>query len=248
MKIVSIPYSEGSMGKNKGCEKAPELIISELRKLRKEFNSEIIKTDKSNFVDNMKNLGPADIYIGGDHSITYYTFSKFAKNFKNPCLLVFDAHPDYYPSDDIGFIGHEDWLYFLVNKGIIKSENIILVGIRAIDPKEKSFLEKNKMKKYDTSNLYNNYEEACNAMMEECRKFDGLYISIDIDAIDPAFAPGTGYLEAGGISSVDLFYLLSRLKLLKNLKCIDLVEINPDLDVNNMTIKLGAKIISEFLK
>ncbi len=247
MKIVCVPYSEGSMGKNKGCEKAPELIINELKRLHKEFSVETIELDKTNSEEKLKNLGGADIYIGGDHSITYYSFLNFAKKFKNPGLLIFDAHPDFYPSQDIGFIGHEDWLYFLISKGLIKKDNIILVGIRAIDPREKTLLEKNKIRNYDIKVLYNNYEEVCNSIMEECRKFDGLYLSIDIDTLDPAFAPGTGYLEPAGISSVDFFYLISRLKMLKNLKCIDLVEINPEMDVNNMTVKLGSRIISEFL-
>ncbi|MEK6860935.1 MAG: hypothetical protein AABY07_03095, partial [Nanoarchaeota archaeon] len=73
MKIVCVPYSEGSMGKNKGCEKAPELIINELKRLHKEFSVETIELDKTNSEEKLKNLGGADIYIGGDHSITYYS-------------------------------------------------------------------------------------------------------------------------------------------------------------------------------
>lgn len=247
MKIIGISYSEGSMDKNKGCEKASEAIVNELRRLRKEFGFELIKINNKNS-DDLNKISHGDIYLGGDHSITYNTFSNFTNDFKNPGILVFDAHPDCYPSDDIKFIGHEDWLYFLINNGIIRKENVILVGIRAIDPKEKAFLDKNNIKNYSMKVLYNNIEEICDSVMEDCRKFDGLYLSIDIDVLDPAFAPGTGYLEPGGMSSSDLIYFISRLKLLKNLKCVDLVEVNPDKDVNNLTVKLGSKIISEFLR
>jgi len=81
----------------------------------------------------------------------------------------------------------------------------------------------------------------------ELSKGKELYVSIDIDVIDPAFAPGTGYCEPGGLSTRDFLYLIQRINKLKNLKAIDLVEINPDKDKENMTVKLGAKILSELI-
>jgi agmatinase len=78
--------------------------------------------------------------------------------------------------------------------------------------------------------------------------FGSLYVSIDIDVLDPAFAPGTGYLEPSGLSSRELIFFLQRLSNLKNLKAVDLVEINPKLDISNLTVKTGAKIISELFK
>jgi len=90
-------------------------------------------------------------------------------------------------------------------------------------------------------------KETSHFIMEQVRKFDPLYISIDIDVIDPAFAPGTGYLEPAGFSSREFIYFIQKLKLLKNLGAIDLTEINPDKDFNGLTVKLGAKIIAEFM-
>ncbi|MEM4368887.1 MAG: arginase family protein, partial [Candidatus Woesearchaeota archaeon] len=78
--------------------------------------------------------------------------------------------------------------------------------------------------------------------------FDGLYVSIDIDVVDPAFAPGTGYPEPGGFSSRDLIYFLQRLRLLKNFMALDVVEINPLKDVQDLTVKLGAKLLVESYK
>jgi len=76
-----------------------------------------------------------------------------------------------------------------------------------------------------------------------------LYISIDIDVIDPAFAPSTGYPEPGGFTSKEFIYLAQRLSKIKNLHALDIVEINSEKDEsnNNLTLKLGAKILSEFL-
>ena len=83
--------------------------------------------------------------------------------------------------------------------------------------------------------------------MEQARNFSDLYISIDIDILDPAFAPGTGYIEPAGLSTRELIYLIQRIKLLKNIKKYDLVEVNPDKDINNMTSKVAAKIIKELI-
>ena len=95
--------------------------------------------------------------------------------------------------------------------------------------------------------IFGNIEDVCDTIMENVRNCDGLYISIDIDVIDPAFAPGTGYPEPGGLSSQEILYFIRRLKLLKNFRRIDLVEICPQKDVNEMTVRLGARIICEFL-
>ena len=73
--------------------------------------------------------------------------------------------------------------------------------------------------------------------METARQWPALYISIDIDAVDPAFAPGTGYIEPAGLTSRELIYLVQRFKLLKNLKMVDLVEINPEKDFTTKTPK-----------
>ena len=96
-------------------------------------------------------------------------------------------------------------------------------------------------------NLFLNIDNACDSVMEICRQFNELYLSIDIDVLDPSFAPGTGYLEPGGLSTRELIYFIQRIKLLKNLKRIDLTEVNPEKDINDITVKNAAKIISELL-
>ena len=91
-------------------------------------------------------------------------------------------------------------------------------------------------------------EFVCDSVMEDVREFDGLYLSIDIDVLDPAFSPGTGYLEVGGMSLNQLLYFLRRIKKMKNLRRIDLVEINPEKDRDDLTINAGKKIIELFDK
>lgn len=104
MKIVKIPYSEGT-DVNKGTEKAPDEIIKHLNDIWSNENFQDNKYEV--FESNLKELKEGDIYLGGDHSISYYIFKKFFN--KNSGILVFDAHPDLYehfkePMQPIGFI------------------------------------------------------------------------------------------------------------------------------------------------
>ena len=89
-------------------------------------------------------------------------------------------------------------------------------------------------------------EDICDGLMENSRNFEELYISIDIDSLDPSIAPGTYYTEPNGLTLNQLLYFLRRLKLLKNIKKIDLVEVNPEIE-RKITIKTAAKIIAELL-
>jgi arginase family enzyme len=83
--------------------------------------------------------------------------------------------------------------------------------------------------------------------MERAKISGGFYVSIDIDSVDPAYAPGTNELEPGGLSSIDLIYFIKRLKLLGNFRGADIVEINPSKDINGSTVKLGARLLGEMI-
>jgi|SRR3989344_723793 len=244
MKILKVKFSGGCLGTNLGCEKASDSLFE--KNAGEKLNIGEVRVSNGNIdeaMDNISNAG-GDILVGGDHSISYGGFKGFSKKFKNPGIIMFDAHPDIYPEE---FLNHENWVYLLIKEGILKKENLILVGIRVIDKKEREYLDKNGIKSFTVDQVFKNEEDVCDIVMENARAFDGLYLSIDIDVLDPAFAPGTGYREVNGLTSQQLFYFLKRIKMMKNLRKIDLVEINPDKDINNMTINLGKKIIGEFI-
>ena len=241
MKIVKIPYSEGT-DVNKGTEKAPDEVIKQLNEC---WSNENFQDNKYEVIEsNLKELHDGDLFIGGDHSISYHIFKKFFKN-KNAGILIFDAHPDLFEHFNAPI--QTDWLYFLIKEKIVKPENIILVGIRNPDMKEVQIMKDYKIRYFTSRSLFNNLQDACDLIMEQARSFSELYISIDIDVLDPAFAPGTGYIESGGLSTRELLYLLQRIKLLKNIRKYDLVEVNPNKDFNLITCKTAAKIIKELI-
>ncbi|MEX0932649.1 MAG: arginase family protein [Candidatus Pacearchaeota archaeon] len=270
MFIVKVPGING-LGKTKGCELAGDGMIRELRKIYTNQEEKIIDVDSLDLeeihLDNSNLELSADLiyknslksfetkpkiaFLGGDHSISYHTtkaFMDYCKNAeKEPCLIVFDAHPDCMKPVDNNFPTHEEWLRGLIEAGF-PTKNILLVGSRNSALEERRFMKENKIRAISMSQFVDEIGEVCDVIMEFSDKKE-LYISIDIDSIDPAFAPSTGYPEPGGFTSKDFLYLVQRLNKIKNLRAMDIVEINAEKDKekNNLTLKLGAKILSEFI-
>ena len=149
------------------------------------------------------------------------------------------------PFVDEKFPTHEEWLRALISSGF-PAKNILIVGVRNSDPEEIRFLGEKKIRTISCNQLLMDIEDICDTIMEFSNGKE-LYLSLDIDVLDPCFAPGTGYKEPGGLTSRQLIYLVQRLNKVKTLKAVDIVEINPLLDKEGLTVKLGAKILSEFL-
>ena len=258
MKILKIPFSGGGLGKTKGTELTPDKITSYLKKdfLNENhtlplFNIEEIKINQSNIEETNKAItlkvkenlnNPLTIILGGDHSITYSAFTAFSK-LENPGLIIFDAHPDC--MQNFTPPTHEDFVKVLIKNKLLQPKNLILVGLRNWHKDEYKFLKENNIRFFTMKQLHRDLHNITETIMENARKFSNIYISIDIDVVDPAFAPGTGYPEPGGLTSRQLIDMLQKIKNLKSIKMIDIVEINPTKDKNNITSKLGAKIISE---
>ena len=142
---------------------------------------------------------------------------------------------------------HEEWLRKLIDDKF-PAKNILLVGARNFNIKETDFLREKGIKTISMNFLNSNLTEACDTIMEFASGKE-LYISLDIDIVDPVFAPSTGYQEPGGLTSRQIIYLIQRLNKIKKLKAIDIVEINEvkDRKKENLTLKLGAKILSELI-
>ena len=268
MFIVKVPGING-LGKTKGCEKAGNAILENLKEIYSNeqgkpidlnlLELEEIHLDNGNLELSNKLIyengletfetKPKAFFIGGDHSISYSLVKAFLKYCRNkgkePCLIIFDAHPDCMTPINLEIPTHEEWLRALIESGF-PSENVLLVGARNSDTKELEFLSKNRIRNIGLNQLLTNLEDICDTIMEFSSGKE-LYLSLDIDVVDPAFAPATGYIEPGGLTSRQFLYLVQRMNKIKNLKAIDLVEINPEKPGNEITIKLGAKILSEFI-
>lgn len=265
MQIIKVPGING-LGKTKGCEKAGNEILASLKEIYsneqgkpidvKLLDLEEIHLDNGNLeltnkliYENALEIFDKDkvIFLGGDHSISFSTCKAFfeycKQNKKEPCLIVFDAHPDCMPA--VEFPTHEEWIRGLVDSGF-PAKNILLVGIRNSDAEEIRFMKERGIRTLNITEILLDIENACDTIMEFSNGKE-LYLSLDIDVVDPCFASGIGYKEPGGLTSRQFIYLIQRLNKIKALKAIDIVEINPLLDKDNLTVKLGAKILSELL-
>ena len=264
MKIINVPGING-LTKTIGCEEAFDSIFEELENIHssedgKSFNRHLldvqkISIDYSNIEESNKfiyekafvSFKEKVLFVGGDHSVSYPLTRAFFDNCQNsgkePCLIVFDAHPDC--MEPMQEPTHEEWLRKLVEDGF-PPKNILLVGIRNFWKDELAFLKEKGIRAINIGRFLGNIEHVCDSIMEFSNGKE-LYVSIDIDVIDPVFAPGTGYREIGGLTSRQFIYLIQRIKKMKNLRAVDLVEINPEKDKDNLTVKLGAKILVELL-
>ena len=251
MIIIKIPVSAGWLKKTTGVEKGPDKIIKHLEDfwfsetgVLPVYSFDEVKAPTQKTVFDKIKSQKEFIALGGDHSMTYACFKAFASNHDNPGIIVFDAHPDLMPATDP--VNHENYLRALIEQDVVKPKNVILVGIRNSDPDEIKFIKENKIKCFPMSVISEEGKESvCDAVMSAAKNFDALYLSMDLDAVDAAFAPGVTYPEVGGLTSRELIYFLHRLKKLKNLKAADIVELNPDKDINNITALLGAKLVVE---
>ncbi|MBD3318409.1 hypothetical protein GF342_00710 [Candidatus Woesearchaeota archaeon] len=252
--ILGVPFGRGGLGKTEGTEKAPQAVFDVLKDGINEsgtfrhYEKKLLTLPGHDIEESLQKIEEAvkskqpTCIVGGDHTITYAAFRAFANMHDNTGLLVFDAHPDLMQSFSVPT--HDNYLRQLIEEHIITPQHIILVGVRQWDKEEAAFLSKHNILKFTMQEIATEgIHNSCDAIMAAARQVGQLYISVDIDAVDPAFAPGTGYLEPGGLSSRELLYMLTRLRLLKNLSMCDIVEINPAKDSTNRTTALGAKII-----
>jgi len=250
--------------KMKGCEKAPNKILDSLKEIGsnekgeifdyKKLNQEEIHIDSNNLVEadylifqNSKEIIEKNfksIFIGGDHSISYPILRALNKIEKNPLLILFDARVDSGVSNKIP--NHKEWLRRLVEEGF-NPGNIILVTTRNIFEEENEFLKENNIVIIRMEYIREDIDGVCDLIMERAINSSGFYVSIDINSIDPAFAPGCNDSQVGGLTSLEMIYFIKRLKLLKNFKGGDIVNINPLVDLNGMTVKLGARLIAEMI-
>jgi len=169
------------------------------------------------------------IFLGGDHSITLSTFPKTNATH----LVVLDSHFDLFSPPDTPF--HGNWLKVLIERNLVDPRNVTILGVRAWEKVEMAYAKEKGL----------NYTLFDYSPPEDLLS-KPVYLSIDIDVVDPAFAPGTGYMEPGGWTSRNLLEIVKEFRR-TDLVAMDIVEVDSSKDVNNMTSKLAAKLIEEFL-
>ena len=202
----------------------------------------VVATEMLQMVENitteLKKQNKQIIVLGGEHLITLGSFSCFPKD---TGYVVFDAHYDLRDQYAEIKLSHAAYLRRLVEKR--GSENIVHVGARAFVKEELAFLNDNKIRTVSDKEIRDG--NGPKLLQDITSTFDNLYLSIDLDVLDPAFAPGVGNPEAIGISSRELYDLVTTLQN-KKIVAADIVELNPTYD-NGATASMAAKMISTII-
>lgn len=176
-------------------------------------------------------LGHPLICLGGDHSITYPILRGFKDRVSDITILHFDAHPDLY-HDYAGRLSHACPFARIMEDGL--AQRLVQVGIRTIGAHQFEQAKKFGVEVITMRNI---------AHVADL-KFEGpLYISFDVDVLDPAFAPGVSHYEAGGMSVREVLNLIQGLRV--PLVGADIVEYNPIRDHQNQTAMVCSKILKE---
>lgn len=197
--------------------------------------------------------GAIPIIIGGDHSIEYPNVAGLADVYgkENVGVIHFDAHFDAGDTRSGHLISHAQPVRRLVDDGHVLGENYIQVGLRGGWPNEDGFewMRENRLRYHTMAEID---RDGWGAVMERVldEANDGpehLYISFDIDVMDPAYTAGTGTPVAGGLTPREVFPLVRGLCAENNVVGFDLVELNPLLDPGYTTVLNSKQVVDECL-
>ena len=187
--------------------------------------------------------------IGGDHSVSILSEKAFrALHSGKIGLIHIDAHADIC---DVYMDSKNS--HACVNRRALENgyaaTDLSLIGIRSFEGQEVEYLADNPVLVARADEVV---QKGADKVVDElCQKYagyDGIYLSFDIDAVDPAYAPGTGTPEPFGLSNLTVLAILKGLVERLPVKAFDVVEVSPPLDVNNITTWLALKYILEIIK
>jgi arginase len=176
--------------------------------------------------------GVSVLALGGDHAITYPIVKAYAARYEKLNILHLDAHPDLYHEYEGNRYSHACPFARIMEHGL--ASRLVQVGIRTMNPHQRAQAERFGVEVITMQDR----------ALEMTLKFDGpLYLSLDMDVLDPAYAPGVSHHEPGGLSTRDVLTLIQRLR--APLVGADIVELNPQRDPLGITAIAAAKFLKE---
>ena len=176
--------------------------------------------------------GYIPLLLGGDHSVSYPVLKAIAAHHGPVNILHIDAHPDLYHEYGGNRLSHASPFARIMEDGLAK--RLVQVGIRTLNDHQRQQAERYGVEIFPMRDFS---PEAIPSLTGK------IYISIDLDGLDPAYAPGVSHHEPGGLTVRQLLDLLSRTN--GSLVGADIVEYNPDRDIHDMTAAVAVKLIKE---
>lgn len=178
--------------------------------------------------------GDKPLCIGGDHSLTYPVVRGIASHYTSLHILHIDAHPDLYHNFDNNPYSHASPFARIMENGLAVS--LTQVGIRTLNAHQKAEAEKFNVRQYSPTTW----------TIDMIRSLQGpLYVSVDLDGLDPSCAPGVSHHEPGGLLTREVLTILQNIT--ADIIGADIVEYNPARDINFMTARVAYKIAKELM-
>jgi len=193
------------------------------------------------------------VVIGGDHSITWPAATAVARHHGWGRLGVvhFDAHADTADTIEGNLASHGTPMRRLIESGAVRGRNFVQIGLRGYWPPAEVFawMREQEMTWYLMQEVWERgigpvLDDAVARASDGC---DAIYLSVDIDVLDPGTAPGTGTPEPGGMSAVDLLRAVRGVALHTTLVALDVVEVSPPYDHADITVNNAHRVILEVL-
>jgi agmatinase len=205
-------------------------------------------------VEAVTRAGKVPLILGGDHTITFANATGVARvhGFGEVALIHFDAHADTGKLQNGQLYGHGTPMRRLIESGAVPGHRFVQIGLRGYwpEPEVMAWGREQQMRTYlmndiEERGLRTVVDEAVDYSLEGGAK--GAFISVDIDVVDPGFAPGTGTPEPGGLTSRQLLDTVRRLSKELNVIGADVVEVSPPYDSSEVTSYLANRVVLEVL-
>jgi len=183
--------------------------------------------------------GVASLVLGGDHFVTYPVLKAYAAEHGPLSLVHFDAHSDTW-SEKTRRLDHGTMFYHAVKEGLVDDSRSVQIGLRTTNDEPMGF------NILDARWVHEHGPAAVADKVKQIVGSNKVYLTFDIDCLDPAFAPGTGTPVCGGLSSYQALEIIRGLAGI-NLVGMDIVEVAPAYDVGEVTALAGATLAAELL-
>ena len=183
-------------------------------------------------IESVVGSGRRVLSLGGDHSITFPLVQGYSRCYEDLTIVHFDAHGDLYDSLDNDPLSHACPFARIMERGLAK--RLVQVGIRSINAHQREQIARFGVETIEMKD----FQPDC---LKDVR--GDVYLSFDMDALDPAFAPGVSHYEPGGLTTRQAIALVQSLDC--NIVGADIVELNPLRDWHEMTAMAAAKMLKE---
>jgi agmatinase len=197
--------------------------------------------------------GAFPVILGGDHTITLPDATGTARHvgWGRVSLIHFDAHADTGDTQFGSLYGHGTPMRRLIESGAVRGDRFLQIGLRGYwpEPETLDWMAARQMRSYEmgeivSRGLDNCLTEAFTIATSDC---DGVFLSVDIDVVDPGMAPGTGTPEPGGFTARQLLDAVRRIAMEMPLAGMDVVEVSPPYDHADITAYLAGRVVLEAL-